>query len=110
MAYTGKSVALVAQGIEGTVQLFAYVTADQITAVIGAGYFSDGGERGMKAGDWIFCVAAGNPFLLSVVSVSGFAVTAASAVLNLSGNSFPTTQPVAGSGIIWNNAGILCVA
>ena len=30
--------------------------------------------------------------------------------LHLDGNAYPTTNPGVGSGIIWNNGGVLCVA
>lgn len=111
MAYVGNNVVIVAQSIEGSFQIFSYSTTDNITTVTGANYFSDGAERGMNIGDWIFCVAAGYPFLMYVVSSLGLACTAESASLSIiNGNSLPTVEPPAGSGIIWNNGKFICIA
>ena len=110
MAYVGKAVTLVTPSIEGTFNVFAYVTADNINLVAATNYFTDGVERGMGPGDWIFCAAAGYPFLMYVTAKSGLACTAEVAVLALNGGQFPITNPGPGSGIVWNNAGFLCVA
>ena len=111
MAYVGNAVTLVTPSIEGTFNVFAYATSDAITVVAGAGYFADGGERGMGVGDWLFCVAAGYPFLMYVTAETGLACTAEVATLAMvNGNSVPTTQPPVGSGILWNNAGFACFA
>lgn len=81
MAYVGNSLSCVAQTIEGTVNIYVYVSTDTIATINGAGYFSDGASRGMTVGD---LVAAINPTTgamtwLSVTSVSGLAVTTATA-------------------------------
>lgn len=110
MAYSGAALALIATGIEGEYNIFAYLTADAITTVLETGYFADGGERGMKVNDWVFCSAAGAPIILFVSAVDDLACTVEPIVLSLDGLSFPTTNPGPGSGLIWNNAGFLCVA
>lgn len=111
MAYLGSAVTLVTPSIEGTFNVFAYVTADNITAVTATNYFFDGAERGMGVGDWIFCVAAGLPFLMYVISESGFHCTAEVATLAATnGNALPTVPPAPGSGLLWNNGGFVCVA
>ena len=108
--YIGNDLLLISQSIEGSFSIFNYTTSDTIDEVIAANYFADGGERGMRVGDWIFCISAGLPFLLYVSASNGLSCTAESAVLALSGGSFPTTAPPAGSGVIWNNGNFLCVA
>ena len=111
MAYVGSALTLVTASIEGSFNMFAYVTADAISAVTVVGYFADGGERGMGVGDWMFCVAAGYPFLMYVTEEIGVACTAEVATLAaINGNSLPTTQPTPGSGVLWNNGGFVCVA
>lgn len=111
MAYNGALLSLVTQSIEGAFNVFAYFTADNITSVTAAHYFADGVERGMGVGDWLFIQAGGFPFLGYVAAESGLAVTVEVAVLSITGGGgFPTTNPGPGTGIIWNNAGFLCVA
>jgi len=51
MAYDGSKLSLVYQPIEGARKHWQYVTADSLSTVLGAGYFSDGVARGMLLGD-----------------------------------------------------------
>ena len=111
MAYTGSSLSLIAASIEGSFNIFSYISPDSIQAVTANNYFSDGVERGMGVGDFLFAVVTGVPYILYVSASSGLACTVESAVLSLiNGNSLPTINPGAGSGLIWNNAGFVCVA
>lgn len=111
MAYTGNTLSLIANSIEGNFNLFCYLTGDTIQQVTATNYFFDGGERGMQVGDFLFAICAGIPFVLYVSAIAGLEATVQSAVLSLiSGADIPTVNPGPGSGLIWNNAGFLCVA
>lgn len=110
MAYTGNTLALIANSIEGTYNIFAYLTADTIGQVLATNYFFDGGERGMGVGDVVFAVCSDNLFILYVSAVSGLACTVTSALLAINGASLPTVNPGPGSGELWNNGGFVCVA
>ena len=81
MAYVGSALTLVTASVEGTFNVFAYVTADTIATVTTGYYFSDGIKRGLNVGDWIFCAAAGYPFLMYVTASRGFACAAEVATL-----------------------------
>lgn len=41
-------------------QQFVYRSADNAATVAGAGYFSDGKERGLRVGDVVVAIATGN--------------------------------------------------
>ena len=111
MAYVGANLIVVAQSLEGSFDIFSYSTTDSVTTVTETNYFSDGAERGMSVGDWIFLVAAGYPYLLYVSESSGLKCTAESASLSIiNGNLLPTVKPPSGSGALYNNGGFVCIA
>jgi hypothetical protein len=110
MAYVGNSLALVVDSIEGSFSMFSYQSSDNIASILATNYFLDGVERGMKVGDYLFAIVQGLPFILCVASTTGLACTVTPAVLAISGSSLPTSNPGAGSGQLWNNAGFVCVA
>jgi hypothetical protein len=59
---------------------FHYTTASDADAtIVGAGYFSDGVDKGMRVGDPVFVVATTGPKwkIYQVASVSGSAATVA---------------------------------
>jgi hypothetical protein len=51
MSYTPATLKCTAVGVGGGPSTFSYSTADAHTDVDAAGYFSDGADYGMKAGD-----------------------------------------------------------
>ena len=108
MAYVGSALTLVTASVEGTFNVFAYVTADTIATVTTGYYFSDGIKRGLNVGDWIFCAAAGYPFLMYVTASRGFACAAEVATLAAAQSSleFSETANFTPSvpGVYWLNA------
>lgn len=110
MAYTGGTLSLMANTIEGNFHLFAYITFDTIAEVLAAGYVADGTVRGMILGDFVYTVLSGVPYMLYVSAVSGEACTLTSVALAINGADLPTTNPGVGTGDLWNNGGIVCVA
>ena len=57
MAYnqlTNPPFLLTSGGIDGGGSIWRYASTDPIATVEGAGYFSDGGQRGMKLDDIVF--------------------------------------------------------
>ena len=110
MAYIGNNLSTLVQTVEGTFGIFLYVTSDSMVLVTSAGYLSDGVARGMELGDFCFVVSGGVPFLLYCSNVVGKACTLASVSVALNGNNLPTSNPGVGSGFLWNNGGVVCVA
>lgn len=56
MAYAASGLNLLIPRITGGPAVFHYSSADAHGTVEGAGYFSDGGDRGMKVGDTVIVV------------------------------------------------------
>lgn len=110
MAYTGNTLSLIANSIEGSFNIFCYQTTDPVSGVLATDYFVDGVDRGMHVGDFVFAVVGGIPFTLYVSAEDGFACTVTSAAVAIDFSHLPTTNPGAGSGLAWNNAGFLCIA
>jgi hypothetical protein len=81
MAYTPDTLVLVSDVLGGIgPRFFAYTTTnDAESAITGAGYFSDGAAKGMKAGDIVDVIATTGPKYkrYQVASVSGAAATVA---------------------------------
>ena len=111
MAYSGALLSLMVGSVEGSFNIFVYQSQDDIGTVLDSNYFSDGFERGMQIGDFVFAVCSGVPYLLYVESQNGSAFTANTMSLALiNGNALPVTNPGPGTGLLWNNAGFVCVA
>ena len=111
MAYSGANLSVMAQTVEGNFSLFFYASPDNLATVVSANYFSDGIERGMQVGDFVYALVANIPYMLYVSSRVGFACTVSAVTTALvNGNTFPTTNPGPGTGLIWTNGGFLCVA
>lgn len=110
MAYTGNTLSIISQSIEGAFNICVYVTLDTIAQVLGAGYVSDGGERGLQIGDIVFAVIGGIPYVTFVSAITGLACTLESAALAINGNSLPRTNPGVGSGALWVDGGFVVVA
>jgi len=80
MAYsTSNPPALVSQAIAGGPSLWFYSSADAIADVDAAGYFSNGGDLGMKVGDSLIIVDTTNS-LSSMGQVSTLSSGAATVV------------------------------
>lgn len=111
MSYNGMSLVQVAAGLDGSSAIFYYSTTDNIETVLGTGYFTDGITRGMSEGDAVFAVLSGVPYFLYVfsVAISGCTVTPFALAL-ASGSSLPTINPGPGSGLLWNDGGVVSVA
>jgi hypothetical protein len=81
MAYTPDTLSLQFQPTGGGVaRVFIYQTASDADAtIVGAGYFSDGVTKGMRAGDLVDVIATTGPKYkrYQVASVSGAAATVA---------------------------------
>lgn len=76
MSFNSNSLIMRAHGaIEGTVNVWEYLTTDTLTAVCAPGYFSDGGKRGMLVGDLVWVInqsaPATNPVALCQVTAVG---------------------------------------
>lgn len=58
-------------------------TTDSEATIKGAGYFSDGGKKGMKVGDIVWCINTGTPagYLLMVSAISSGAATVAADIV-----------------------------
>jgi len=111
MAYSGANLSIMTQTVEGSFKLFFYASTDSLATVVSANYFADGVERGMQVGDFVFALVAGVPYMLFVASNVGNACTVTGVTVALvNGNTFPTTNPGPGTGLIWNNGDFLCVA
>lgn len=67
MAYTGNTLMLISSGLAGKGQLWRYETADAAGDVDAAGYFADGGNRGMRVGDFVLVYNTGTKALTSHV-------------------------------------------
>ena len=61
MAYTGATLSLLGGTIEGGWKFWVYTTSDSLATVKGAGYFSDGGNRGMELGDFVLVINTATP-------------------------------------------------
>lgn len=82
MAYVADNLAMLFAPVGGGIipRIFVYQTAaDSDATITGAGYFSDGVTKGMRAGDLVYCVATTGPKKkeYQVASVSGAAATVA---------------------------------
>jgi hypothetical protein len=110
MAYTGNTLSVITQTIEGYFHVYVYITFDTIAEVLATGYVSDGTERGMLLGDFVFAVIGGVPYMLYVSAVSGEACTLSSVAVFINGADLPVINPGVGSGELWNNGGVVCVA
>ena len=82
MAYTTNTLSYLGGGlVEGAWKEWAYITADSIQTVLGAGYIADAaiatGGKGMGVGDLVYVVNQGLPgaFTLQVTSISSGAAT-----------------------------------
>ena len=54
MAYTTATFNIVVPGIGASPTIWTYTNAaDAIGTVVADGYFSDGADKGLKAGDWV---------------------------------------------------------
>lgn len=81
MAYVPNNLVLITSSISDALgSYYQYTTASDADAtVVGAGYFSDGVDKGMKVGDIVDVVATTGPKYkrYQVASVSGSAATVA---------------------------------
>jgi hypothetical protein len=79
MAYAGSSLVPISNGgfLESTVTVWLYNTADSEATVKGAGYFSDGASRGVKAGDVVIVInpAGPNAYILQFSSATTVGAT-----------------------------------
>jgi hypothetical protein len=82
MAYTTNTLSYLGGGlVEGAWKEWAYVTADSIQTVLGAGYIADAalatGGKGMGVGDIVYVINQSLPgaFTLQVAAISGGAAT-----------------------------------
>jgi hypothetical protein len=80
MAYAPDNLAMVASPVGGNFpRVFTYYNeaADNDTAIVGAGFFSDGASKGMRKGDIVDAVDVATPKYkrYQVLSVSGAAAT-----------------------------------
>jgi hypothetical protein len=69
MAYATAGLKLIAKGIGSGPKVFNYSSADARATVEAANYFTDGLDRGMKAGDTVIVVVTGT-FLTTIHSVT----------------------------------------
>lgn len=76
MAYTGSSLSQIGGTLEGGFKLWTYATSDSLATVKGAGYFSDGGSRGMEVGDFVLVINTVTP-AFAIYAVSAVAAGAA---------------------------------
>jgi hypothetical protein len=85
MAYTGSSLSQINGTIEGGWKEWVYVTSDSLATVKGAGYFSDGANRGMEVGDFVRVVNTATPAyaIYAVSAVSAGAATVAGTAIVL---------------------------
>src|ERR1700680_2770097 len=58
MAYVTKQLSKIAQDLGGGQSLWTLFGSDSIATVLGAGYITDAGNKGMRLGDWVL-VASG---------------------------------------------------
>lgn len=84
MAYVSNDLNLVIENVGGkTPRIFTYKTADNLAAITGAGYFSDGSAKGLRVGDLIHTIAptgAGySMFKITAVNATTGAATASAA-------------------------------
>lgn len=56
MAYTTATMNLIISGQGGAPSIWSYTNTDAHTVVAGAGYFSDGANKGLKKDDIVFVV------------------------------------------------------
>lgn len=80
MAYTASTLRLISSDLEGSApKKWIYTTTDALATIIAAGYFTDGGLRGMKVGDLVEVVNTTGPkyLLTQVTAISSNAVTIA---------------------------------
>lgn len=81
MAYVADNLALIINPVGGDLpRIFLYkTTSDSDATIVGSGYFSDGGSKGMRAGDIVDVVASTGPKYkrYQVASVSSGAATVA---------------------------------
>jgi hypothetical protein len=82
MAYTTNTLSYLGGGlVEGAWKEWAYITADSIQTVLGAGYITDAavstGGKGMGVGDLVYVIIQSLPgaFTLQVASISSGAAT-----------------------------------
>ncbi len=62
MSYNSNSLIMRAHGaVEGTFNVWEYLSADALNVITGAAYFSDGGKRGMLVGDIVWVVNQSSP-------------------------------------------------
>jgi hypothetical protein len=61
MAYNGANLSQIAGTLEGGFKLWVYTTSDSLSTVKGAGYISDGGNRGMEQGDLVLVINTATP-------------------------------------------------
>lgn len=55
MAYNGANLSLTTEGpLTGAGQVWRYTEAETAANIDAAGYFADGGDRGMKVGDMLY--------------------------------------------------------
>lgn len=81
MAYDPNVVqpAILAQGLEGSGKIFVYKSDDAPAAVRAAGYFTDGWDLGMRAGDMVMVVdESASPITMQIMIVTS--ATAAAGV------------------------------
>lgn len=86
MAYVSNDLNLVIENVGGkTPRIFTYKTADNLAAITGAGYFSDGSAKGLRVGDLIHTIAptgAGySMFKITAVSAAGAATASAATAI-----------------------------
>lgn len=82
--------------IEGPFNVWLYSSADSISTVLGVGYFSDGGKRGMQVGDIVWVINQSNPLSAPATQCQVISVGSQSLGGNL---SQPTTATVGQTGI-----------
>ena len=86
MTYSNAGLRCLIPSIGGGPALFVYTSTDAHGTVEGAGYFSDGGDFGMKVGDIVIVVdsdtGAGNTTIHSVNDVTDGAATINAALLS----------------------------
>ncbi len=73
MAYNGSNLIMRAAGaVEGTFNVWEYLSTDSLATITASGYFSDGGKRGMLVGDivWVLDQTTPNATQCLVTSVS----------------------------------------
>ena len=83
MAYTPDTLALMDVQVGGYgPRIWKYTTAaDADATIVGAGYFSDGYTKGMRAGDVVFAIATTGPkWKIYQVTTAGTAASPATTV------------------------------